>query len=167
MRISLIQMNSRAEDRDENVRRACEFVTRAAADGAQLVVLPEMFHCEYFPQYRDYKYMDYAEADTGYTTSKMRNLAAALRIWIVSTIFEMERPGLFYDTAILISPEGAIAGKYRKVHPAAFLSLEKIYFRVARHSPSSAFRTGLSDSPSVMTTSSRNPAAPSPYPALS
>ena len=129
MRISLIQMNSRAEARDENVRRACEFVARAASDGAQLVVLPEMFHSEYFPQYRDYKYMDYAEPDTGYTTSQMRSLAASLRIWIVSTIFEMERPGLYYDTAMLISPEGAIAGKYRKVHPAAFLSLEKIYFR--------------------------------------
>jgi hypothetical protein len=41
----------------------------------------------------------------------------------------MERPGLFYDTAMLISPEGAIAGKYRKVHPAPLLSLEKMYFR--------------------------------------
>jgi predicted amidohydrolase len=30
---------------------------------------------------------------------------------------------------MLINPEGQIAGKYRKVHPAALLSLEKIYFR--------------------------------------
>lgn len=122
-------MNSRAGARDENVRRASEFITRAASNGAELVVVPEMFHCEYFPQYRDYKYMDYAEPDTGYTTSQMRNLAVARNVWIVSTIFEMERPGLYYDTAMLISPEGVIAGKYRKVHPAAFLSLEKIYFR--------------------------------------
>ena len=69
MRISLIQMNSQAGARDENVRRASEFITRAASDGAHLVVLPEMFHCEYFPQYRDYKYMDYAEPDTGYTST--------------------------------------------------------------------------------------------------
>ena len=41
----------------------------------------------------------------------------------------MARPGLYYDTAMLLDPEGAIAGKYRKVHPAALLSLEKIYFR--------------------------------------
>jgi N-carbamoylputrescine amidase len=140
MRISLIQMNSRAEARDENVRRASEFVTRAASDGAQLVVLPEMFHCEYFPQYRDYKYLDYAETDAGYTTSHMRSLAVARNVWIVSTIFEMERPGLFYDTAMLISPEGVIAGKYRKVHPAALLSLEKIYFRGGSSFP--VFRVG-------------------------
>ena len=51
------------------------------------------------------------------------------RVWIVSTIFELARPGLYYDTAMLINPQGEIAGKYRKVHPAALLSLEKIYFR--------------------------------------
>ena len=96
---------------------------------AELAVLPEMFHCEYFPQYRDYRYMDYAEPDTGYTTSRIRALAAELGIWIVSTIFEMERPGLYYDTAMLIGRDGAILGKYHKVHPAALLSLEKIYFR--------------------------------------
>lgn len=129
MRISLVQMNSRAAARDENVERACEFVMRAAANGAEMVVLPEFFNCEYFPQYRDYKYMDYAEPDSGHTTCRMRKLAMTLRIWIVSTIFEMERPGLYYDTAMLINPQGEIAGKYRKVHPAALLSLEKIYFR--------------------------------------
>lgn len=129
MRLSLIQMNSRTAARDENVNRAAEFVTQAAGTGAELVVLPELFHCEYFPQYRDYAYMDYAESDTGYTVCCMRGLAQTLHIWVVSTIFEMERPGLYYDTAMLINPEGEIAGKYRKVHPAAMLSLEKIYFR--------------------------------------
>lgn len=140
MRISLIQMNSRAAARDENVDRASQFITRAAADGAELVVLPEMFPCEYFPQYRDYKYMDYAEPDTGHTTCRMRSLAATLKIWIVSTIFEMERPGLYFDTAMLINPAGEIAGKYRKVHPAALLSLEKIYFRGGSSFP--VFRVG-------------------------
>ena len=129
MRLALIQMNSRAAARDENVERACQFVSRAAADGAQLIVLPEFFNCEYFPQFRDYHYMDYAEPDTGPTTERMRSKAKELKVWIVSTIFEVERPGLYYDTAMLINPEGEITGKYRKVHPAALLSLEKIYFR--------------------------------------
>lgn len=140
MRISLIQMNSRAAARDENVDRACHFIAQAAAAGAEIAVLPEMFHCEYFPQYRDYKYMDYAEPDTGYTTCRMRSLARDLGIWIVSTIFEMERPGLYYDTAMLINPGGEIAGKFRKVHPAALLSLEKIYFRGGSSFP--VFRVG-------------------------
>ncbi len=129
MKLSLIQMTSRTAARDENVERACNFISRAAADGANLIVLPEFFNCEYFPQYRDYQYMDYAESDSGPTTQRMRAQAKGLKVWIVSTIFELERPGLYYDTAMLINPEGEIVGKYRKVHPAALLSLEKIYFR--------------------------------------
>ena len=129
MRLALIQMNSRAAARDENVDRACAFIAQAAGAGAGLVVLPEFFNCEYFPQFRDYQYMDYAEPDTGPTTQRMRAAAAEHRIWLVSTIFELKRAGLYYDTAMLINPAGEIVGKYRKVHPAALLSLEKIYFR--------------------------------------
>jgi len=129
MRISLIQMNSRPTGREENVERACSFIARAAADNAELVVLPEFFNHEYFPQYRDYKYMEYAETDSDYTQTRMKQAARDHGIWLVSTIFEMERPGLYYDTAMLINPSGEITGKYRKVHPAALLSLEKIYFR--------------------------------------
>jgi len=40
-------MNSRTTARDENVQRACAFIATAAADGAELAVFPEMFHCEY------------------------------------------------------------------------------------------------------------------------
>ncbi len=73
--------------------------------------------------------MDYVESYRGPTTQRMRAQAKGLKVWINSTIFELERPGLYYDTAMLINSEGEIVGKYRKVHPAALLSLEKIYFR--------------------------------------
>jgi N-carbamoylputrescine amidase len=129
MRLTLIQMNSRAAARDENVERACGFIDQAAQAGSDLVVLPEFFNNEYFPQYRDYRYMDYAEAEDGYTQSRIVDRARRHGLYILSTIFEMARPGLYYDTAMLIGRDGAILGKYRKVHPAALLSLEKIYFR--------------------------------------
>src|SRR5262252_4674361 len=129
MRIALIQMNSRSGARDENVGHACELIDEAAGGGAQLIVLPEFFNTEYFPQYRDYRYMDYAEGDDGPTQSRVKERARRHGVHIVSTIFEMARPGLYYDTAMLIDPAGEILGKYRKVHPAALLSLEKIYFR--------------------------------------
>lgn len=129
MRIALIQMNSRAAARDENVDRACALIADAARGGAELIVLPEFFNNEYFPQYRDARYMDYAETDGGYTQTRVKTEARRHGAHIVSTIFEMARPGLYYDTAMLIGPDGEIEGKYRKVHPAALLSLEKIYFR--------------------------------------
>src|SRR5690242_2809606 len=129
MRIALIQMNSRMGARDENVGRACDFIRQAAQEKCDIAVLPEFYNNEYFPQYRDYRYMDYAEAEDGYTQTRMKEEARRHGIHIVSTIFEMARPGLYFDTAMLIDPAGEIAGKYRKVHPAALLSLEKIYFR--------------------------------------
>jgi N-carbamoylputrescine amidase len=140
MRIALIQMNSRAAARDENVRRACAFIDEAARGRAEMIVLPEFFNTEYFPQYRDYRYMDYAESDDGPTQTCMKAKARQHGVHIVSTIFEMSRPGLHYDTAMLIGPEGEIRGKYRKVHPAALLSLEKIYFRGGSSFP--VFRAG-------------------------
>jgi N-carbamoylputrescine amidase len=122
-------MNSRANARDENIDRACAFLDQAAGQGADIAVLPEFFNNEYFPQYRDYRYMDYAEAEDGVTQTRIRECAQRHKLYVVSTIFEMARPGLYYDTAMLIDPTGNIVGKYRKVHPAALLSLEKIYFR--------------------------------------
>lgn len=140
MRVALIQMCSRTAARDENVERAAASVDEAARQGGELVVLPEFFNTEYFPQYRDYRYMDYAEPEDGYTQSRMRAKAREHRIHLLSTIFEMARPGLYYDTAMLFGPEGQIVGKYRKVHPAALLSLEKIYFRGGSTFP--VFRVG-------------------------
>src|SRR5437016_12773084 len=83
LRIALIQMNSRAGARDENVDRAVEFVVQAAGDGAEIVVLPEFFNVEYFPQYGDYRYMDYAETQDGVTISRMREAARTNGVWLV------------------------------------------------------------------------------------
>src|SRR5260370_39642886 len=129
MRRVVMQRDGGAVAREENVERACAFIGQAGEAGSDLVVLPEFFNNEYFPQYRDIRYMDYAESDDGYTQSRIKELARRHGIYILSTIFEMARPGLYYDTAMLIGRDGAILGKYRKVHPAALLSLEKIYFR--------------------------------------
>src|SRR4051794_9894972 len=140
MRIALIQMNSRAAARDDNVRHACELIDEAAGGGAQLIVLPEFFNTEYFPQYRDYRYMDYAEGEDGPTQCRIKAKARQHCVHILSTIFEMARPGLYYDSAMVIGPEGDIVGKYRKVHPAALLSLEKIYFRGGSSFPTFSVR---------------------------
>jgi len=64
----------------------------------------------------------------------MKEKARQHGIHILSTIFEVARAGFYYDTAMLISPEGQIVGKYRKVHPAAYLSLDQqIWLRQAQN----------------------------------
>ena len=120
-------MNSRTAARDENVRHACGLIDEAARGGAQLIVLPEFFNNEYFPQYRDSRYMDYAEPEDGPTQCCIKARARQHGVHIVSTIFEMARPGLYYDTAMLIDPDGD-CGKVPKGSPCGAARSRKDLF---------------------------------------
>jgi predicted amidohydrolase len=136
LRIGLAQMNSKTGDIPGNVDVAIDLVAQAAGQGCDLVLLPEFFNMEYFAQYRDIKYLDYAEPiEGGYTIGRLSRAAADLKVWVVATIFEQQWPGLRYDTAVLIDRQGCIKGTYRKAHPAAVYGLEKIYFRFGSHFP--------------------------------
>ena len=132
MRNSLIQMNGRSV----RARSSRELLATKRNSWS----CPSLSTASTFRKYRDYKYMDYAEADDGDTQSRMKQAARDHGIWLVSTIFETERPVYNFETAMLINLEGQIAGKYRKVHPAALRSLEKIYFRDGSSFP--VFRLG-------------------------
>lgn len=129
LRLAQIQMRSQADARDENVAKACRCIDEVAEEKPDLVVLPEFFNHEYVFQWRDYTYIDRAEREDGYTITAIREKAREHRVTICATIFEEQGPGLYFDTAFLIAPSGEIFGKYRKTHPAAVQSLEKIYFR--------------------------------------
>lgn len=135
MRIAVAQMNSKAEDKEWNVSHAIDLIAEAAERGCDLVMIPEFFNVEYFPQYRDYQYLSYAEALDGATMSRISKCARAHKVWILATIFEKFMPGHFYDSAVLIDREGQRRGIYRKSHPAAVYSLEKIYFRYGANFP--------------------------------
>ena len=134
MRISLIQMNSRAQGREENVERALDFVERAVADKAELAVLPEFFNREYFPQYRDYKYMEYAESDDGYTQTQMKKAARDHGIWIISTIFEIERPACTTTPLCLSVLRAKSSANTEKCTPRLCSVSKRSTSAVARHS---------------------------------
>ncbi|MCK7473350.1 MAG: hypothetical protein MZV49_07005 [Rhodopseudomonas palustris] len=124
-----------------------------------LVVLPEFFNVEYFPQYRDYRYLDYAETEDGYTQTRIKAKAREHGIHIVSTIFEVARPGFHYDTAMLINPEGRIVGKYRKVHRRRISAWRRSTSGAVRPFRCSRSATGRWASPSATTTCSTSLAA--------
>jgi N-carbamoylputrescine amidase len=129
LRLALIQMQSKADARDENVAKACGYIDEVASEKPDLVVLPEFFNHEYVFQWRDYAHIDRAERADGPAISAVREKAREHSTTICATIFEEDGPGVYYDTAFMIGPDGEIFGKYRKTHPAAVQSLEKIYFR--------------------------------------
>jgi N-carbamoylputrescine amidase len=128
MKVATVQMNS-GDDVAANVKKACDYVARAASEGAELVLLPEFFNNIYFSQHWDQAYHALAESDSGPTISAIRESAIRHKIAVIATIYEEVELGLYYDTAMHVGADGAIRHKYRKVHPSAVKSLEKIYFR--------------------------------------
>lgn len=136
MNVACIQMNGDREPA-ANVQRACELIdTACAKQDLDLIILPEFFNTLYFSQYREYKkYMHLAESVDGPSLSRIREQAAHHGVNIVAPIYEEDGPGRYFDTAFLIDRQGQILGRYRKVHPAATNSLEKLYFRYGSDFP--------------------------------
>ena len=129
MRLSLVQMNS-GPDRDANVEKACDYIDQAVDSyQSNLVVIPEFFNHPYVFTTRDQDLFKHAEPQSGHSISRMRKKAREHKIYLIATLYEEESAGIYYDTAFVIDPDGEIIGKYRKVMPGLYLSLERIYFR--------------------------------------
>ena len=138
VKIACVQMTS-SLDVGRNLEKACGFIADAARAGCELVVLPEFFNTIYFAQYRDMKWFELAEPDSGRSIGAVRDAARASGIAVVATIWEHVEAGLYFDTAMHVDRTGAIGFKYRKVHPAGVLSLEKLYFRYGSRFDTYAF----------------------------
>jgi N-carbamoylputrescine amidase len=127
-RVGLVQMS--CPDPRDNLAKAVERVREAAARGAQIVLLQELFRTQYFcREVVDLANFDLAEPIPGPTTETMAGLAKELGVVIVASLFERRAPGLYHNTAVVLAPDGSIAGMYRKMHipddPSYF---EKYYF---------------------------------------
>lgn len=127
-RIGLVQMRC-APDPEENVTRAEEHVAEAAARGASVVCLPELFRTQYFCQREDHALFDEAEPIPGPTVDRLRASAKEHRVTILAPVFERRSAGIYHNTTVVLGPEGTILGRYRKMHiPDDPLYYEKFYF---------------------------------------
>ncbi|MBI5491889.1 MAG: hypothetical protein HY893_03030 [Deltaproteobacteria bacterium] len=116
-------------DGEKNLSKAGELVGLAAGEGARIIALPQLFNTRWFAHKIDEKNFSLAEKADGPAISAMREAAARHKAVIVAAIFE-EDNGSFYNTAFVINVDGAIIGKYRKVHvPMIPLWEERAYFR--------------------------------------
>lgn len=115
LKVGLIQQSCTA-DREANIAKSIAGIRKAAAEGAQLVVLQEL-HCGlYFCQTEDTEQFDLAEPIPGPSTGTFGKLAKELGIVLVTSLFERRAPGLYHNTAVVLEKDGSIAGKYRKMH---------------------------------------------------
>ena len=128
MKIGLIQQSNTA-DQAANLQKLEQNIRKAAAQGAELIVLQELHNGLYFCQTEDTAIFAQAEPIPGPSTTRFGALAQELGVVIVLSLFERRAPGLYHNTAVVMDKDGRIAGKYRKMHipddPAYY---EKFYF---------------------------------------
>src|SRR3984957_12411359 len=126
--VGLVQMSCTA-DKAGNLRKAEEKVREAAARGAQIVCLQELFTSLYFCDVEDYENFKLAEAIPGPSTEVLGRLAGELGVVIIASLFEKRAQGIYHNTTAVLDADGSYLGKYRKMHipddPAYY---EKFYF---------------------------------------
>ena len=128
VKIGVVQLRC-SDDPDENTRRAVEGVRAAAAQGAQVICLPELFRSLYFCQSEEHVNFGLAEPIPGPSTETFGALAKELGVVIIASLFEKRAEGLYHNTAAVLDADGAYLGKYRKMHiPDDPLFYEKFYF---------------------------------------
>ena len=127
-RLGLVQMRC-STDPQENLAKAEQKVREAAARGAQIVCLQELFRSQYFCREERADLFDLAEAIPGPSTEVLGKVARELGVVIVTSLFERRAAGLYHNTSAVLSTDGTIAGIYRKMHiPDDPLYFEKFYF---------------------------------------
>ncbi|MCA2966248.1 MAG: carbon-nitrogen hydrolase [Acidobacteriaceae bacterium] len=127
-RVGLVQMSCSLSP-GENLEKAAAKVREAAARGAQIICLQELFRSQYFCREEKADLFDLAEPIPGPATAVMGQLAKELDVVIVSSLFEKRAHGLYHNTATVHDAGGAMLGIFRKMHiPDDPLFYEKFYF---------------------------------------
>ncbi len=113
VKVAAIQMDCILGDREANLSKAEGLIRQAAGQGADLAVLPELFHTGYSMAEKDYEFSELVP--DGKTVKWMERLSRQYHMYLVGALIERsDCDGVMYDTSVLTGPEGYI-GKYRKV----------------------------------------------------
>lgn len=112
MRIAACQLNSR-EDRTSNLGTARRLLDQAAAQGADLAVLPE--YVDYLGPGRE---MPKPEPPDGVFGEFFATAARELKMWVLAGSYHEAGPGdgRTYNTSLLFDRTGALVTHYRKIH---------------------------------------------------
>lgn len=114
---------------EENLDKAEALVRKAAANGANVILLPELFSYPYFCQERRYDYYSFAApASTDAAVLRFSSVAKELGIVLPISFYEKDGNRLFNSVAML-DADGSLLGAYRKTHiPDDHYYQEKFYF---------------------------------------
>lgn len=112
MKIGCIQLNIGFGKVEENCERAEKFIREAASQGAEIIVLPEMWNTGYALEKLD----ELADVNGERTKGFLSSLAKELGVHIVGGSVSVKRDGQFYNTMYTFNNEGELAGEYSKAH---------------------------------------------------
>jgi N-carbamoylputrescine amidase len=128
VKIGLVQMSC-SGDAKSNMDKAIAGIKDAAAKGANIVCLQELFTSLYFCDVEDYENFKLAETIPGPSTDVLSAVAKETGVVVIASLFEKRAQGLYHNTTAVLDADGTYLGKYRKMHipddPAYF---EKFYF---------------------------------------
>jgi N-carbamoylputrescine amidase len=127
-RLGLVQMTC-STDTELNLQKAIAGIRKAAAQGAEIVCLQELFRSQYFCREENAELFNLAETIPGPSTEVLSSVAKELQVSVVASLFEKRAQGLYHNTAAIIGADGSLVGLYRKMHiPDDPLYYEKFYF---------------------------------------
>ena len=127
--VAAIQMGC-GSDVKENIEKASELIREAAAQGAQVILPPELFERPYFCQERRYEYYGYARTlEEDDAVIHMKKLAKELETVIPVSFYEAGDHRQMFNSVAVIDADGSVRGIYRKTHiPDDHYYQEKFYF---------------------------------------
>ena len=128
VKAAAVQMRC-VSDAASNLQTAERLIRQAAAEGAQIILLPELFERPYFCQERQYGYYQYARtAEENAAVARLSALARELRVVLPVSFYERDGNRL-YNSAAILDADGSLLGVYRKTHiPDDHYYQEKFYF---------------------------------------
>jgi len=122
--------------REKNLGKIHQYVSQAAAHGANVVCLPELSTSIYFCCETNRKHFEYAEPIPGPSTEEVAAVATRCAVTVIFPLFERTAEGQYYNTAVIISSRGELIGKYRKnsipvsvSSDGVMIANEKAYFQ--------------------------------------
>ena len=131
VRAALIQAHANM-GKQEAIDKHVELIEQAAADGAQITCLQEIFYGPYFcADEGNTDWYKTAEPDDGPTIQLMQELAKKHSMVLVVPIYEEAMQGVYYNTTVVIDADGTNLGKYRKTHipQVGPIFWEKFFFK--------------------------------------
>jgi N-carbamoylputrescine amidase len=128
VKVGLVQVSC-FKEKEKNLAKTIDKIREAAAKGAQIICLQELFMSLYFCDVEDYENFKLGETIPGPTTESLQKLAEELKIVIIASLFEKRANGIYHNTTAVIDADGKYLGKYRKMHiPDDPGYYEKFYF---------------------------------------